>query len=181
MRHLALLRGVNVGGKHKLPMKDLVALLEGLGCSQVRTYIQSGNAVFEAPAAVSAALPRTLAAAILKKAGFEAPVLLRSVAQAAAAVKANPFLARGLGPEHLHVGFLADKPAAALVRALDPARSPGDAFAVVGSEVYLHLPNGVARTKLTNAYFDAALETVCSMRNWRSVEALLALAKANAA
>lgn len=180
MRYAVLLRGVNVGGKHKLPMKDLCALLEGLGCARVRTYIQSGNAVFEASAAVAADLPRTLAAAILKKAGFEAPVLLRSVAQLAAVAKANPFLARGVDPEHLHLGFLADKAAAAQVRALDPARSPGDAFLVAGSEVYLHLPNGVARTKLTNAYFDAALKTVCSMRNWRSVEALLALAKESA-
>src|ERR1700677_3262694 len=109
MQYLALLRGINVGGKHKLPMKDLAALLEGLGCSRVRTYIQSGNAVFEAPAAVAAGLPRGLHAAILKKAGFEAPVVLRSAAQIAAVLKANPFLAKNLDPEHLHVGFLAAK------------------------------------------------------------------------
>jgi uncharacterized protein (DUF1697 family) len=179
--YLALLRGVNVGGKHKLAMKDLAALLEGLGCAKVKTYIQSGNAIFDAPASVVAGLPHTLHAAILKKAGFEAPVVLRSAAQMAAALKANPFLAKGADPDHLHVGFLADKPAASALKALDPARSPGDVFTVLGQEVYFHLPNGVARTKLTNAYFDSTLKTVCTMRNWRTVGALHALAAEPAA
>ncbi|HTA17031.1 MAG TPA: DUF1697 domain-containing protein [bacterium] len=172
MTYVALLRGVNVGGKHKLPMKDLAALLQGLGCANVKTFIQSGNAVFDAPASVAAGLPRGLHAAIVKKAGFEAPVVLRSAAQMASVFQANPFLAKGADPEHLHVGFLADKPAASAFKALDPGRSPGDAFVVLGQEVYFLLPNGVARTKLTNAYFDSALKTVCTMRNWRTVRAL---------
>jgi uncharacterized protein (DUF1697 family) len=167
MTTVAFLRGINVGGKHSLPMKDLASMLEGLGCAQVRTYIQSGNAVFEAPATLAARLPQALHAAILKKAGFEAPVVLRSSAQLAAALKANPFLAKGADPEHLHLGFLADKPSAAAIKALDHGRSPGDSFSVLGQELYLHLPNGVARTKLTNAYFDAVLKTVVTQRNWR--------------
>ncbi|HTB22908.1 MAG TPA: DUF1697 domain-containing protein [bacterium] len=176
MSYLALLRGINVGGKHSLPMQDLAAMLESLGCAQVRTYIQSGNAVFEASEPAAAKLPAALQAAILKKAGFEAPVVLRSCAQMAAVLKANPFLAKGADPGHLHVGFMADKPSAAALKALDPGRSPGDAFAVSGWEIYLHFPKGSARTKLTNAYFDSALKTVCTMRNWRTVQALAAMA-----
>jgi uncharacterized protein (DUF1697 family) len=174
--YLALLRGINVGGKHKLPMKDFSALLESLGCTKVRTYIQSGNAAFEASASVAAGLAGRLHAAVLKKAGFEAPVVLRSAAEMAAVLRSNPFLKKGADPGHLHVGFLADKPAGGALKALDPGRSLGDAFTVLGREVYFHLPNGVARTKLTNAYFDAALKTVCTLRNWRTVQALCALA-----
>ena len=72
--------------------------------------------------------------------------------------------------------FLAELPDSASVEALDPARSPGDEFAVVGREVYLHCPNGVARSKLTNSYFDSKLSTTSTSRNWRTVGKLLELA-----
>src|SRR5665213_320854 len=176
MLYVALLRGVNVGGKHKLPLKDLAALLEGLGCKAVRTYIQSGNAVFEAAPSTVADLPEAFAGSIQKKTGFEAPMVLRSAVQWAALLKVNPFLKKGAAPEHCHVAFLSDKPSPVALKALDPERSPGDRFAVLGREVYFHLPNGVARTKLTNAYFDATLKSVCTMRNWNTVEALWGLA-----
>lgn len=173
---VALLRGVNVGGKHKLPMAELRVLLEQLGCRGVRTYIQSGNAIFETPAATMPGLPAAIQAAVLERFGFESPVVLRTAVQIRAAMKSNPFLAAGADPKHLHVGFLSAKPAADLVRSLDPRRSPGDAFVVVGGEVYLHVPGGLARTKLTNAYFDAALKTVCTVRNWHTVQILHDLA-----
>lgn len=175
MKYAALLRGINVGGNHKLPMADLVALLEALGCSRVRTYIQSGNAVFEAPARLAATLPRALPSAILGKHGFSAPVVLRSGAELADVVKANPFLARGADREDLHVGFLADRPSHEDVQAMAPKLTAGDSFAVVDRHVYLSLPKGVAGTKLTNAYFDASLKTVCTVRNWRTVTALAAM------
>lgn len=174
MRCVALLRGINVGGKNKLPMKELVALVEKLGATDVESYIQSGNVVFDASAKVARDFAGKLEAAIEARFGFSSPVVLRSASELAAVLEAPPF---GEAPiETRHVGFLADPPAKARVASLDPARSPGDSFAVRGSEIYLHLPNGVARSKLTNAYFDSKLGTTTTIRNWKTFVALAALA-----
>ncbi|MBK9031338.1 MAG: DUF1697 domain-containing protein [Myxococcales bacterium] len=174
-RHVILLRGVNVGGNNKLPMAALAALLTELGCTGVRTYIQSGNAVVDAGAALAKRLPAALAAAISSRLGLTVPVVVRTAAELAAVTRANPFLARGADPATLHVGFLADAPTAARIAALDHDRSPPDAFAVHGRELYLWLPNGAGKSKLTNAYFDRALATVVTVRNWNTVGKLIEL------
>ena len=71
--------------------------------------------------------------------------------------------------------FLADRPRLQAIARLDAERSPGDKFVVCGPDVYLHMPNGMGRTKLTNAYFDSKLSTVSTARNWRTVTKLLQL------
>lgn len=175
-RHVALMRGINVGGKNKLPMKDLVAMFAAAGCSEVQSYIQSGNVVFGAPAKLAARVPAVVSAAIAKRFGFAVPIVLRTADELREVVDNNPFLAAGIEPAQVHLMFLADRPAPAKVSALAADRSPGDAFAVRGRDVYLHLPNGVARTKLTNDWFDRALATTSTVRNWNTVLRLLALA-----
>lgn len=175
MTQIALLRGINVGGNHKLPMQSLRGILERLGCEAVRTYIQSGNAVFEAPAGVAAKLPQALPAAIQKAHGFAPPVVLRSAAQLKAVLKASPF--KGADEDALHFGFLADKPSAAAIATLTPPLAPGEAFKVLGQEIHLHFPHGVAKTKLSNALIDSRLKTVCTVRNRRTVQALIDLAE----
>lgn len=173
MKHVALLRGINVGGKNSLPMKDLAAMFERAGCGSVRTYIQSGNVVFDAPAPLIKTLAAKIAGDIEKRFGFRAPVVLRSAAELDDAVRANPFVKKAADPKALHVYFLAGQPDAKAIAALDPARSSPDAFEVRGREIYLHLPNGMARTKLTNAYFDSKLSTVSTARNWATIQKLL--------
>jgi uncharacterized protein (DUF1697 family) len=164
---VALLRGINVGGKNLLPMKELAALFAECGSADVATYIQSGNVVFRA-ALAGAALETKLERAIADRFGFEVPVVVRSAAELRAISKQNPFLpARDVG--ELHVAFLKHAPAPERVAALDHRRSPPDEFEVVAREIYLRCPNGVARTKLTNAYFDRALATISTARNWRTV------------
>jgi uncharacterized protein (DUF1697 family) len=172
-RHLALMRGINVGGKHVLPMKELARLFERAGCADVETYIQSGNVLFTADAELAAGIAERIARDVERAFGFAVPVVVRSAAELRAAVRANPFVKSKRAPEALHVAFLAGRPAKALVAALDPKRSPGDEFAVVGREVFLCCPNGVARTKLTNAWFDSALGTTSTLRNWRTTTYLL--------
>ncbi len=175
--HVALLRGINVGGKNRLPMRGLVPLFEAAGCSEVRTYIQSGNVVFRAPAALARTIPERIAAAIAAGFGLKIPVVTRTRAEMEAVLADNPFLAQGVDPETLHVGFLAARPSAADVARLDPDRSPPDRFVVRGREVYLHHPNGVARSKLTAQYFDSRLGTTITARNWRTVGNLVLLAR----
>lgn len=173
--HIALLRGINVGGKNVLPMKTLTRLFAEAGCSDVRTYIQSGNVAFSASAAVARKAPKFVEAAIEHEFGFSAPVQTRSAVELAQVVAANPLLDE-TDPAMLAVLFLAEAPTAKQVASLDPERSPGDRFVVRGREVYLACPNGFARTKLTNAWFDSRLGTISTSRNWRTTAKLLALA-----
>jgi uncharacterized protein (DUF1697 family) len=169
MRYVALLRGLNVGAHNRIKMPDLVTVFADAGCTALETFIQSGNVLFEANAALASELPTLVAAALEKDFGITSPVVLRDGKALAAVVKGNPFLRRGEDLATLHVGFLAAKPQAARVKALDPARSPPDEFEVKGQEIYVHAPHGLGRTKLTNAWFDAQLATVSTVRNWNTV------------
>ncbi len=173
--HLALLRGINVGGKNKLPMSALAEMFEAAGCKDVRTYIQSGNVIFNASAHVSARVSERVTTQIAERFGFRVPVVVRTIEQLRETFTNNPFLVSGADEKALHVMFLAGTPSPAAIDKLDPDRSPGDAFVVRDHTVYLHLPRDVAGSKLTNAYFDSKLATISTSRNWRTVTALLEL------
>ena len=173
--NLALLRGINVGGKNKLPMKDLAAIFAGAGCADVRTFIQSGNVIFRATPAVLKNLGPKVSAAIEKQFGLRIPIVLLSRQELAAGVKSNPFAVKGADEKALHLYFLGNAASKENIASLDAGRSPGDSFHVKGRSIYLHLPQGMARTKLTNAYFDKQLGTVSTARNWATTLKLLAM------
>jgi len=172
-RYVALLRGINVGGHNKLPMKTLVPILEGHGCTRVATYIQSGNVVFEAKAALAKRIGVLVAKSIRDELGFEVPVVTRSAAELRKIVLANPYADPKEDPKRLHVAFLSAKPTKAAIAKLDPKRSPPDRFDVRGREVFLHLPKGVGKTKVDNAYLERQLGVKSTMRNWRTCLKLL--------
>ncbi len=174
--NVALLRGINVGGKNRLPMKELAALFVDAGCEDVRTYIQSGNVVFRVGPTGGEEISSVISTSILSRFGYRIPVVTRTAREFQETVRANPFLDAGAETDKLHVMFLAELPDSASVEALDPERSPGDEFAVMGREIYLHCPNGVARSKLTNSYFDSRLSTTSTSRNWRTTLKILDLA-----
>lgn len=153
-------------------MRDLAPLFEDAGCVNVRTFIQSGNVIFTATAKVSERVAAIITAGIAERFGFSTPVILRTAQQLRDVVSGNPF---PNGEEKLHVMFLADRPNPKQVAELDPNRSAPDRFLVRGAEIYLHLPSGMADSKLTNAWFDSKLATVSTFRNWRTVTKLLAL------
>jgi uncharacterized protein (DUF1697 family) len=169
MVYLALLRGLNVGAHNRIGMKDLTGVFEAIGCADVETYIQSGNVLFTAKATLVRKVPDLVQTALQEDFEVTSPVVLRDATELAAVVKGNPFLARGEDPSTLHVGFLATVPEPARVKALDPARSPPDEFQVKGRELYLRFPNGLGRSKLTNAWFDRQLATLSTVRNWNTV------------
>ena len=169
MKHVALLRAINVGGKNKLPMKDLAGMFTGAGCRDVMTYIQSGNVVFSASASVLKKLPGVVSAKIAEEFGHRVPVVIRSHEELAAVVNGNVLLQAGAEEKILYLAFLADVPGALAVAKLDPDRSPPDRFVVTGNHIYLHLLNGAAKTKLTNAWMDSKLSTISTMRNWATV------------
>ena len=173
MRHIALLRGINVGGKNSLPMRALTLFCTDLGAANVRTYIQSGNVGLDLPPPLPATFARDLQARIARELGLTVPVVLRTLRELQLTLQHNPWPA--LDPGTVHVAFLRDQPTAEQVARLEPDRSPPDTFLVRGSDVYLHTPGGLARSKLTNAWLDARLGTTATIRNWRTVVALAKL------
>jgi uncharacterized protein (DUF1697 family) len=176
--HVALLRGINLAGKNRLPMKELIEMFENGGCGGAAAYIQSGNVIFTAAPAVASRIAALITTQIKKRFGFDVPVILRTADELKKVISNNPFLKAGVAEKELHVMFLADAPDASHIRTLDPDRSPPDTYQVRGREIYLRLPNGMGRSKLSNQYFDSKLATVSTARNWRTVTTLLELMKA---
>jgi uncharacterized protein (DUF1697 family) len=173
--YLAMLRGINVGGRNKVPMKDLRTLFERLGHEDIRTYLQSGNVVFEARSAAPKKLAGEIEGAITKGFGLEVSVLMRTRRELQQIARGNPFPTQDANPSSLHVAFLAERASSNAVRALDPDRSPPDRFEVKGREIYLWFPNGSARSKLTIDYFERKLATRATARNWNTVTKVLEL------
>ena len=175
--HVALLRGINLG-KRRLPMKELARIFEKAGATDVRTYIQSGNVVYRAGAALGRRIPNLVEAMIAERFDFDVPVVTRTAAELTAIVRANPYAGEAeANPKSVHVGFLRDEPSASAVAALDPDRSPPDTFVVRAREIYFHFPNGMGKSMLTNPWFDSRLGTVSTMRNWRTVTTLEEMAR----
>ena len=173
--YAALLRGVNVGGKNKLPMRELSTIFSDAGCTDVVHYIQSGNVVFRASASLAERIAALVEERVHARFGFAPPVVIRTKSELASIVRNNPFVARGDDAAKLFVMFLADRPGAARLAELDPRRSPGDDFVVKGKDIFMCLGAGAAKTKLTNDYFDRKLATTSTSRNWRTVQKLLEL------
>ena len=170
-RHLALLRGVNVGGARTLPMGELEAAFRAAGATAAAAVIQSGNVVFEAdrPEATCAAAAATIRATF----GFLPTIVIRSASACRAMVEANPFVAAGAPADVLHVACLAALPDPKVAARLDPNAFLPDEFVAAGADVYLKLPHGVAKANLTNARLDRTFGTVSTMGNWRTVLRLL--------
>jgi uncharacterized protein (DUF1697 family) len=172
---VALLRGINVGGKNKVAMAELKSELSALGHEDVVTYIQSGNVVFRSSGRdarkVAAGIERRIAATF----GIDVTVLLRTPAELERIADGNPFLESESDLSKLHVVFLDRVPAADAVATLDPDRSPPDELSVGQREIYLRLPNGAGRSKLTIDYFERRLGVPATARNWKTLTKLLAL------
>ena len=122
--HIALLRGINVGGKNKLPMSELTAIFNDAGAGNIRTYIQSGNVVFTADNATIDGLTNAVSDGIANRMGMKIPIIIRTQPELEAAVHQSPYRSRTENPKELHVVFLKDSPAPSAVTALDIHYSP---------------------------------------------------------
>jgi uncharacterized protein (DUF1697 family) len=169
-RYVGLLRGVNVGGKNTVPMAQLRAVVTSLGHSAVITYIQSGNLIFTSDKPVA---PKSLETAIATEFGVDIVVVLRTPAELKKIVAANPFASADLSK--VHVGFMSGKPPPAAVSKLEPDLFLPEEFVIKGTELYVHLPNGMGRTKLM-AYLGRRLTVPTTVRNWNTVMKLVELA-----
>ncbi|MGH3062227.1 MAG: DUF1697 domain-containing protein [Gaiellaceae bacterium] len=175
---VALLRGVNLAGRNKVPMPELRSALESLGLENVVTYIQSGNVVFRTRGDRAPQLAGRIERQIAGAFGIDVVVILRTPAELAGIARGNPFLRRGADPSKLHVLFLGGKPTKKAAAQLDPERSPPDEFKLAGREIYLHMPNGFGRSKLTVDDFERRLGVAATARNWKTVTKLVELTDA---
>jgi uncharacterized protein (DUF1697 family) len=174
--YIALFRGINVGGNNILPMKDLKALLENLGSRNVKTYIQSGNAVFQNEEENPSQLSNRIRVAINKSHGFEPQVLLLELEKIEKAVGSNPFPEAEFEPRSLHVHFLSSVPQNPDLDALEHMKGDSERFVLEKGIFYLHAPDGIGRSKLA-ANAEKLLGVAMTGRNWRTVCKIMAMAK----
>ena len=171
--YVALFRGINIGPNKRIKMDALRKSFETLDFAHVQTYIQSGNVVFKARKSSPVALGKKIEGRIVQNFGFSASVIVRSSDELGQAIAANPFLKqRGVDPEKLHVTFLSEPPAASAIKKLSEYSIAPDQSCCVGSNIYLHLPNGFSKSSLFRVPWEKALAVVTTTRNWRTVNAL---------
>jgi len=175
--YIALFRGINVGGNNALAMKDLVAILQGLGSQDVQTYIQSGNAVFRSNTKNTMQLSRQISARIKQQRGFEPHVMLLELEDIERVIAKNPFPEAETDPKALHVGFLASAPEDPNLRALETLKRDTERYHLGERAFYLHAPEGVGRSKLA-AKVEKLLGVPMTDRNWRTVCTIHEMAKA---
>lgn len=174
---VALLRAVNLGGRKPVAMSDLRDLVTGLGFAAVRSLLQSGNIVFEGDGRTSAELERLLESAAAERLDLHTDVFVRSAREWAEIVARNPFSGEARrDPAHLVVMVLKDAAKAADVKALQAAISGPEVVHAEGKELYITYPDGIGRSRLTNAIVERKLSTRGTGRNWNTVLKLAALA-----
>ncbi|GAB3929448.1 DUF1697 domain-containing protein [Larkinella terrae] len=162
-------------------MTDLKSLFEELNCTQVRTYIQSGNVVFNQEVSSPEEQIRQIEKKIADTYGFQVPVLIRSLAELRNVAQNNPFLTeKDIEIDKLHVTFLADIPSESNREKIKDVTFGSDRFSIVGKDVYVYCPGGYGNTKLSNTFFENKLKVTATTRNWRSVNELLKMAESTA-
>ena len=173
---IAFFRGINVGGRNLLPMRELRALLESVGCSDLKTYIQSGNVVFSHPGRDDPVFARKFCAAIEAQCHLLPEVMLLCAHELQRAISANPFPGATDDPKTLHLSFLASTPDKPDLERLEALKSDREAFHLADRVFYLHAPEGIGRSKLAQRA-ERLLGVPAKGRNWRTVTRILALAK----
>lgn len=166
--YIALFRAINVGGNNALPMKELVTILEALGSQKVKTYIQSGNAVFQNEEQDVQQLVSRIGAEIKNRCGFEPGILLIEPEVLEKAIAGNPFPQGEAEPQTLHLGFLAAVPTHPDLQSLERIKMESERFLLKDSVFYLHAPEGIGRSKLA-ANAEKYLGAPMTDRNWRTV------------
>jgi uncharacterized protein (DUF1697 family) len=173
--YIALLRGINVGGRNKLRMRDLVQLLEELGLKNVKTYIQSGNVVFQSEPADLAKLSTEISEAIGESHGFTPQIFILNMKAMQKAMSANPFPEGEDEPKSLHLFFLDAIPKDLDLTALEAVQKDSERFELIDDVFYLHAPDGIGRSKLAERV-GRGWNVSITARNWRTVNKIMEMA-----
>jgi len=186
--HVALLRGINVGGRNKVPMADLREIVTSLGHTGVTTYIQSGNVLFSTANTSTGELASALESAITGRFGIDASVVVLSRDDLARVLQDNPYPDEP-NPKLVHVVFLNGEPAAGLleriatVQSAAAAKGRHDTVTAIGQALFLHTPDGFGDSELAQSVFRIVSPPAkqkreglaATARNWATATKLLAL------
>lgn len=175
--YIAILRGINVGGRNKIRMVDLIVKLQPLKFENLRTYIQSGNLVFKAGESPNDEVAEKIKQAIKKEFGFDVPVIVLKQDEWIKIIDRNLFAGDpGKDPKTLHVSFLSAKPQPEDIQKLDEYTDEPNEFSLGGKAIYLYCPNGYSKTKITNNFLEKKLQVTATTRNWATTLKLAQMA-----
>ncbi len=174
MKYAAFLRGINVGGKTSIKMERLREVFTALGFANVKSYIQSGNVIFETDETDDNKLAEKISDAVEKE-FFKTPIMVRSIDEIRDAIENNPFAGEEFEDKLFHLVFLSEKLTDEKTAMLLANNRDTEKFAVRNREVYCLLRDGVADSLLGKKYIDNKLKTPATARNWRTVNKILEL------
>ncbi|NWF88748.1 MAG: DUF1697 domain-containing protein [Ignavibacteriaceae bacterium] len=173
-KYVALLRGINVGGKNIIPMNDLKLLFEKLKFKEVQTYIQSGNVIFESDETDTLILSRKIAIGIQKNFNLNVKAFILSCKDLFNVIKSNPFSGKAESDKYIHVFFLDKKVVNVEIEKLKLAKKHTEEFILKDKLFYLYAPEGIGRSKLA-ARVERVLRVSVTARNWRSINEIAKL------
>lgn len=169
MKYVALLRGINVGGNNALPMAGLADVLKSLKCDNVKTYIQSGNAVFSRTAGTASTLCEKIKKKIAQEFSISPDIFLLEEAEFLKASKASPFKSKT--GKDLHFYFLEDAPQKPNMEKIESLKASDEKYMLKSKVFYLYAPSGVGRSKLA-AHVEKCLGVAATARNFNTVQKL---------
>ncbi len=176
-KFIALLRGINVSGQKKIKMTDLKKLFEDVDFTNIQTYIQSGNVIFDSDNPDLKFIKSRIAMKIKSKYGFDVDTIITTNAKLKYVLNHNNFARKNAEAEKLYVTFLDEKPDYAAVLKLKNTDYKPEDFIIDNDVIYLYLPNGYGKSKLNNNLFETRLKTRATTRNWKTINALYELSK----
>jgi len=176
-KYIALLRGINVGGRRKILMQNLKILLSGLGFENVQTYIQSGNVIFEAKEEDKDLLVQQIQASISNKYGFAVPTIVIEASDYQKIIANNPFINEQVDIKKLYLIFLVEKPNSEAVETFNQLDFALDEYVIKNKVIYIQYENKISESKLSTTIIERKLTVVATARNWRTSMKLLNLIK----
>ena len=178
MRYIALLRGINVGGQKRMKMDALKNAFQEMSFKNVKTYVQSGNVIFDYEPRAIRNLSSEIEEKINETFGFSVKVVVRSEDELISIINNNPYIKEdNIELDKLHVTLFLDIPDSGRVSSLDIKKEENEKFLINSQEVYIYCPNGYGNTKLNNAMFERKLKVAATTRNWKTMNNLLEMSK----
>lgn len=176
--YISILRGINVSGQKIIKMDALCNAYKDLGFENVKTYIQSGNVIFQSDKSNQNEIGRIISKKIETQFGFEVPILIMNIQELKEIIRNNPFLNdKSMDISQLYVTFLSSKPEFDKFEVIKNGKYNGEQIEMINKAIYLFCPNGYGKTKLSNTFLENKLKVTATTRNWKTTLELLSIAE----
>lgn len=174
--YISILRGINVGGHRKVKMDALKRLCADLKFENIRTYIQSGNIIFQSKIEDTNEISKIIKTNIKNVFGFDVPVITLTQTELEIIINSNPFLKdKTKEPEFFHITFLSEKPSKQKIELLKQVDLKNDKYEVIDKAIYLYCPDSYSNSKLTNGFLETKLKVTATTRNWKTTNKIFNL------